>query len=98
MVMSYFQRVRPQGEVGSFYTIGTQKKTDAYSVEGFCGHCNTKFEAMGCYNHFCLCHEARPALIEEDIQRGRRKRELDELQKQHLKEKSYYVFEMYECD
>ena len=55
MVMSYFQRVRPQCEAESFFTTGTQKQNNAYSVDGFCGHCNTVFEAMGCYYHYCPC-------------------------------------------
>ena len=36
MIMSDFQRVRPQRKVESLYTTGTQKKTDAYTVAGFC--------------------------------------------------------------
>ena len=55
MVMSYFQRVRRQCKVESFYTTGTQKKVYAYSVDGFCGHCNTVFEAMGCHYSYCPC-------------------------------------------
>ena len=59
MVLSYFQRVRPQCKVESFYTTGTQRKIDAYSVDGFGGHCNFVFEAMGCYDHFSPSQEAR---------------------------------------
>ena len=70
MVMSYFQRVRQQCKVESFYTIGTQKKIGTFSVDGFCGHCITVFEAMGCFYHYCLCQEARPSLTEEENQRG----------------------------
>ena len=50
MVKTYFQRVRPQCDVENFYTTSTHRKLDAYSVDGFCGHCNTTvFEALGCY-------------------------------------------------
>ena len=49
MVMSYFQRTRPDFKIESFYTTGRQKKYDRFSVHGFCSHCNTVFEAMGCY-------------------------------------------------
>ena len=70
MVMSYFQRVRQQCKVESFYTIGTQKKIGTFSVDGFCGHCNTVFESMGCFYQYCLCQEARPSLTEEENQRG----------------------------
>ena len=65
MVMSYFHRVRPQCKVESFDTTGTQNKNDAYNVDSFCGHCNTVFEAMGCYYHYCPCQEARPSLTEK---------------------------------
>ena len=59
MVISYFQRVRPQCKVENFYTTGAQKKIDAYSVDGFCGHCNTEFERIGCYYQNCPNQEAR---------------------------------------
>ena len=98
MVMSYFQRVRAQCKVGSFYMTGTLKEIDAYAVDGFCGNCNTVFEAMGCYYHFCPCQESRPSLTEGEIQRGIKKRELDELRKQYVQEKGYNVMEMCECD
>ena len=64
VVMSYFQRVRPQCKVETFYTMGAQKKIDAYNVDGFRWHCNNVFEAMGCYYHNCPCQEARPSLTE----------------------------------
>ena len=65
-----------------FYTTGTLQKTDALSADGFCGHSNNVFEAMGCYYDYCSCQEAHPSVIEEEIQRGIEKRELDELRKQ----------------
>ena len=52
MVMSYFQRTRPDCKIESFYTTGRQKKIDRFSVDGFGSHCNTVFEAMGCFYHF----------------------------------------------
>ena len=57
----------------SFYTTGTQKKIDCFKVDGFCAHCNTVFEAKGCFYHYCSYQEARPALTEEDIERGNKK-------------------------
>ena len=41
MVMSYFQRQRPDCKIESFYTTGTQKKIDCFKVVGFCAHCET---------------------------------------------------------
>ena len=98
MVMSYYQRLRPDCKIVSFYTTGTQKKIDCFSVDGFCEHCNTIFEAMGCFYHFCPCQEARPSLTEDDILRGTKKREMDELRREYLIEKGYNVIEMYECE
>ena len=59
-VMSYFQRTRPNFRIESFYTTGRQKKIDRFNVDGFCSLCNTVFEAMGCFHHFCPCQEFRP--------------------------------------
>ena len=47
MVMSYFQRQRPDCKIESFYTTGTQKKIDCFKVDGLCAHCKTMIEAMG---------------------------------------------------
>ena len=98
MVMSYFQRTRPECEIESFFTTGRQKKIDCSSVDGFCSHCNTVFEAMGCFCHFCSCQELRPPLTEEDIQRGSKKRELDALRRHYIQEKDSEVIEMWEWE
>ena len=98
MVKSYFQRTRPEGQIESFFTTGRQKKIDCFSVDGFCSHCNTVFEAMGCFNHFCHCQKVRPSLTEEDIQRGSKKRELDALRRHYIQEKGFNIKEMWECE
>ena len=94
MVRSYFQRTRPECKIESFFTTGRQKKIDCFSVDGFCFHCNTVFEAMGCFYHFCPCQELRLSLTEEDIQRGSKKRELDALRRHYIQEKGFKVIEM----
>ena len=98
MVMSNFQRTGPECEIGSFFTTGRQKKIDCFSADGFCSHCNTVFEALGCFYYFCPCQELRPSLSEEDIQRGSKKRELDALRRHYIQEKSFKVFKMWECE
>ena len=98
MVMSYFQRTRPDCKNESFYTTGRQKKINRFSVDGFCSHCNTVFDLMGCFYHFCPCRELRPSLTEEDIKRGGRKRELDELRRCYIQKKGFTVIEMWECE
>ena len=97
MVMSHFQRTRPECEIESFFATGRRKKIDCFSVGGFCFHYNTVFEAMGCFYHFCPCEELRPSLIEEDFQRGSKKRELDALRRHYNQEKGCTVSEKWEC-
>ena len=53
---------------------------------------------MGCFYHYCPCQEARPSLAEEDIERGNKKREMDQMRKQYIKEKGYHVVEMWKCE
>ena len=98
MVMSYFQRQRPDCKIESFYTTGTQKKIDYFKVDGFCAHCKTVLEAMGCFYHYCPCQEARLSQTEEDIERGNKKGEIDHMRKQYIKEKGYNVVQMWECE
>ena len=73
MVMSYFQRQRPDCKIESFYTTGTQKTIYCFKVDGLCTHCNTVFEAMGGFYHYCSCQEARLSITEEDIERGNKR-------------------------
>ena len=98
MVMSFFQHTRPDCKIESFYTTGRQKKNDRFSADGFCSHCNTVFEAMGWFYHFCPCHELRSSLTEEDIKRGSRRRELDDLRRSYIQERGFTVIEMWECE
>ena len=98
MVMSYFQRTRPECETESFFTTARQKKIDCFTVDGFCSHCNTVFEALGCFYHFCPCKELRLSPTEEDIQRGSKKRELDALRRPYIQEKGFKFIEMWACE
>ena len=67
-------------------------------MDGYCDYCKTVFEAMGSYYHFCSCQEARPSLTDQDIERGNKKREMDDLRREYIKEKGYKVEEMWECE
>ena len=53
---------------------------------------------MGGFYHYFPSQEARPSLTEEDIERGNKKREMDQMRKQYIKEKGYNVVEMWECE
>ena len=85
--MSHFQRQRPDCKIESFHTTGTQKRIDCFKVDGFCAHCTTVIEAMGCFCHYCPCQEARASLTEEDIERGNKKKEMNQMRKQYIKKK-----------
>ena len=98
MVMSYFQRVRPQCKVESFYTTSTQKKVIFTMLKALVDTTTLCLKLWGCCYHYCPCQDSRPSLTEEEILRGIRKRELDELWEQKIQEKGYSVTEMYECD
>ena len=75
MVLSYFQRTLPEYMIESNAATGRQKKIDCSGVYGDCYHCNTVFEAMGCYFHYCPCRESRPSLTHNKILTGLKKRE-----------------------
>ena len=98
MVISFYQATRPECTIESFYTTGKQRKIDSFTVDGFCGQCQTIFEALGCYYHFCPCRETRPNLNEDEFEFGIRKRESDKLRKLYLEKKGYKVIEMRECE
>ena len=96
--MSYFQQSRPDCKIESNITTGRQKKIDCFSVDGICYHCNTVFEATGCYYHYCPCQEARPSLTDTDIERGLKKRQQDETRRDYIQQKGYEIVEMWECE
>ena len=98
MVMSYLQSQRPNCTIEIYYTTGTQKKIDCFNLDGFCAHCKTIFEAMGCYFHFCACQAARASMSEEETPKGLKKREYDELRRDYLRNKGYKVVEIWECN
>ena len=98
MVLSYFQQTRSECRIESNVTTGRQKKIDCLSIEGICNHCNTVFGAMGCYFHYCPFQEARPSLTDNEIMRGIKKREQNQLRKEYIQQKGYKIIEMWECN
>ena len=98
MVMLYFHWTQPEYKIESNITTGRQKKIDCFSEDGICYHCNTVFEAMGCYYHYCPCQEARPSLTDTDIERGAKKRQQDEMRSGYIQQKGYGIVEMWECE
>ena len=72
--MSYYQETRTECRIESFHTSGN-KKINCFNVDGYCDHCKTVFEAMGCFYHFVLArrlfpHLARKILREEKNERA----------------------------
>ena len=96
--MSFYQASRPECTLESFYTTGKQKKLIFFTVDGFCGHCRTIFEALGCYYHFYPCIETQPRLGKDEFETGIRKRASDKLRKLYLEKKGCKVIEMRECE
>ena len=68
MLLSYFQQSRPDCKNESNVTTVRKSKIDCFSLDGNFYHCNTVFEAMVCYCHYCPCQEARPSLTDTDIE------------------------------
>ena len=54
MVMSSFQATRTECKIESYYTTGKQKKIDCFTVDGYCNHYKTVFEAMVVISIFVL--------------------------------------------
>ena len=74
------------------------KKIDCISVNGICYHCNTVFEAMGCYYYYCPCQEGRPSRTDTDIERGVKNRQQDEMRRDYIQQKGNQIVEICECE
>ena len=82
----------------AFLQQADKKKIDCLCVDGFCFHCNTVFEGMDGFYHFCRCQELRPSLTGKNIKRGSRKREFDQLRQSYKQEEGFTVIELWECE
>ena len=91
-VLSYFQQTRPECSIENDVTSGRQKEIDCFSVDGSFNHCNTVFEAMGCF------FETRPSLSDNEIMRGIEKKEQDQMRKEYNQQNRYKIFEKWECN
>ena len=82
----FFQQTRPECKIENVRT-GRQKKIGWFSVDGTCKHCNTVFEAMDCFFHYCPYQEARPSLTDNEFMRGIKKKEHDQMRKDYIQHK-----------
>ena len=80
--MHFFPQTHPNCKIQTQCTHKKQK-LGPYLVDGFCSHCNTVFEAMGCFFHFCPCQEEKQLLF-EDIEKGLMRRERDNYRREYL--------------
>ena len=98
IVPSYFQQSQPDCKIGSNVTTGRQKKVDCFSVGGLYYHCNTLYEAMDCYFHYCPCQEVSPSFTYNEVMKGIEKKEQDQMRKEYIQQKRYKIIEMWECN
>ena len=47
---------------------------------------------------FGSCQDTRPSLSDEDIERGNKRRDMDDLRREYIREKGYKIEEMWECE
>ena len=57
--------------------------------------CLKQYDAI---TFFFPSQETRPLLSDEDIERGNKSREIDDLRRQYIREKAYNIEEMWECE
>ena len=58
-MIEYFQNARPLCTIERIYASAKQHKIDNFNVDGFCEHCKTVFEALGCFCHGCECQKEK---------------------------------------
>ena len=87
MVMSFYQETRTECKIERFFPSRKQKIIYCFSVDDYCDHCKTVFEAVGCYHYFFFCQEPCLSLTDQDIGRDSKMREMADMRREYLKEK-----------
>ena len=95
MVTSFFRESLPDCSIQTQFTHGKQKQFGPFFVDGFCAHCSTVFEAMGCYYHFHSCQEE--SLLQHERQDAIKRGERAEHRRQYLEKLNLKVVEVWEC-
>ena len=96
MVFTYLQEQKPNCQIKSQFTARRQKRFGPFSVDGYCQHCETAFEADGCFFHFCACQDHKHH-SEEELKRGLVRRERTVKRKQYLQSLGLQVVTIREC-
>lgn len=100
-VLHYMNTLNPQCTIQCLFRNGKQKRIGPYLVDGYCAHCQTVYEVMGCYYHACDCQMDRIVSSgdEEKMEWAAYRRQFDE-EKRHFIETvlglEYKV--IWECD
>ena len=92
-VLKYFQKPNPHCYIQTQFNQKSRKRIGVNLVDRFCSHCNTVFDVLGCYWHFCPCQDQKRLPIEE-IDRGVKKREHNECRHKFLLEGEFKVREL----
>ena len=95
LILEFQQFKHPECSIQTQFN-GKQKKFGRFSVDGYCSHCSTVFEAMGCFYHFCHCQEKRRLPL-EDIEKGVKRRQSDAFRRRFLRSKGLKIVEIWEC-
>ena len=53
---------------------------------------------MGCYYNYCPCQEARPSLTDTDIEGRVKKRQQDQMCRDHIQQTAHQIVEVWECE
>ena len=78
-------------------TFQADRKLTVSVLMGFVRIATLCLNHWAAFYHFCPCQEVRPSLTEVDIQRGSKKRGLDQLRRSYVWEKRFTVIEIWEC-
>ena len=97
MVVDHLQNTRPACKIQSNHTTWNQYKIDNFSVDGFCGHCNSVFEAMGCFYHGCNCQMAKKEANAHIVKFWQEWRTFDAERKIFIIGKGFEIVEVWEC-
>ena len=97
MVMSYYQRIRPQFRSISFYTTGTQKAVDCFSVTCSASTASLYLKPWGVIIFTVPVRKHIFLLTDDEIQRGNKKK-MNESRRNSFLEQGHTVMEMYECE
>ena len=95
MVTSYLQGTRPDCSIQTQFTHGKQKQFGPFFVDGYCAHCQTVFEAMGCFYHFHGCQDR--TVRENTLEEGMKRRERTVRRCHYLEQQGLSVIEIWEC-